>query len=88
MNSGTETDMLGPFRLGRVHLGDCRKLMRQLPDESVPMIWTDPGAGTTGVACQRLGRRFLGFEEDPHWCEYANRRLGVSPSHEGLPMFE
>ena len=46
------------------------------------------GAGTTGVACVRMGRRFLGFELDPFWCEYANRRLGSAPSHTGTPLFE
>jgi 16S rRNA G966 N2-methylase RsmD len=33
------------------------------------------GAGTTGVACARLGREFLGFELDPHWAEVANERI-------------
>ncbi len=52
-------------------------------------IVLDPfaGSGTTGVACKRLGRRFLGFEIDPHWCEVANRRLGVTASETGTPLF-
>ena len=36
---------VGPFETGRVYLGDCRDLMRELPDESVPMIFTDPPYG-------------------------------------------
>lgn len=33
------------------------------------------GSGTTGVACIRLGRRFLGFERDPGFFETARKRL-------------
>ena len=45
------------------------------------------GGGATGVACQSRGMRFLGFELDPYWCAYANRRLGVTPSEAGTPLF-
>lgn len=40
------------------------------------LVW-DPycGSGTTGVACLRLGRRFLGHEMQPHYAEIAARRL-------------
>ncbi len=33
------------------------------------------GSGTTGVACLRLGRRFLGIERDDAYFEIARRRL-------------
>ena len=33
------------------------------------------GSGTTGVACLRLGRRFLGIEMDPTYAETARARL-------------
>jgi len=40
------------------------------------IVW-DPycGSGTTGVACLRLGRRFLGHEMQPHYAEIAAERL-------------
>lgn len=33
------------------------------------------GSGTTGVACIRLGRRFVGIEKDAHYAEVARERL-------------
>lgn len=75
--------MAGRFRHGgdiRVH--ETQKplgLMLQLvADFSEPgeLVW-DPycGSGTTGVACLRLGRRFLGHEMQPHYAEIAAERL-------------
>ena len=38
------------------------------------------GGGSTWEACIRTGRRFLGFEIDPKWAEYAERRArNVTP---------
>ena len=33
------------------------------------------GSGTTGEACLRTGRRFIGIESDPHWFAVAAQRL-------------
>lgn len=33
------------------------------------------GSGTTGVACARLGRSFVGIERDPRWFDLACRRI-------------
>lgn len=33
------------------------------------------GSGTTGVACLRLGRRFIGIEKDPKYAAIARERL-------------
>lgn len=43
------------------------------PDETVLDPFT--GSGTTGVACIRLGRRFIGMERDPAYFEIALKRL-------------
>lgn len=33
------------------------------------------GSGTTGVACVRLGRSFVGIEQDPKWFDLSCRRI-------------
>lgn len=33
------------------------------------------GSGTTGVACQKLGRRFIGIEREPKYFDIACRRI-------------
>jgi len=33
------------------------------------------GSGTTGVACERMGRNFIGIELDPDYCEIARKRI-------------
>jgi hypothetical protein len=35
------------------------------------------GSGTTGVACRRLGRRFLGIERDPEFARRALERIST-----------
>lgn len=35
------------------------------------------GSGTTGVACVRLGRRFVGVEVDPTWAALSRERLAA-----------
>lgn len=39
------------------------------------------GSGTTGVACLRLGRRFIGIEKDPHYAEIARERLTAAATN-------
>ena len=34
------------------------------------------GSGTTGVACVKTGRKFIGVEIDPGYCEIARKRIG------------
>jgi DNA modification methylase len=56
-----------------------QSLMRELiqlfsdPGELI----ADPfaGSGSTGVAAIAEGRRFIGWEKDPHWAEVAQARI-------------
>lgn len=45
------------------------------------------GSGTTGVACVRLGRRFIGVEIDPIWYEIAERRIREAQQQLPLPLW-
>ncbi len=47
------------------------------------------GSGTTGVACIRTGRRFIGIEIDPNYFEIARRRIQAEwDQHQGTgPIF-
>ena len=42
------------------------------------------GSGSTGVACRRLGLRFIGCELDPHYAAIARRRIAEA----GFPLLE
>ena len=54
------------------------------------------GSGTTGVACVKSGRRFIGIEQNPDYFDVACDRIrrayedmfGPDPGPEQIPMFE
>lgn len=56
------------------------------PDDVV----CDPfmGSGTTGVACAKLGRRFIGVEIEPRYFEIACRRIEEEHKRPRLPLPE
>ena len=60
--------------------GDCLELMKEIPDNSVDLILTDPPYGTTGVACKNLNRNFIGFELDEGYFEIAEKRINETVS--------
>ena len=45
------------------------------------------GSGTTAVACQEIGRQFIGFEIEPKWCKVANDRLNKVDAYGQISMF-
>ena len=53
-------------------VSELLRLLTQ-PDDIV----LDPfmGSGSTAVACHLLGRRYLGFDINPAYCDYARRRV-------------
>lgn len=64
-------------------------LMQSLVRVAAPLggLVVDPfcGSGTTGVACRREGRAFLGVERDPAHVATARRRLGGEHEQPSLP---
>lgn len=51
------------------------ELVRDFTDPGETVLDPFAGSGTTGVACLRLGRRFIGIEKDPKYFELACERL-------------
>ncbi len=59
-------------------------------------LFTDPGdvvldpfcgSGTTGVACVRLGRRFIGIERDKKYAALSRERLNAEGRGQSVPEF-
>lgn len=46
------------------------------------------GSGTTGVACMKTGRRFLGIEIDANYCRIAAKRIADAAAQLPLPLAE
>jgi site-specific DNA-methyltransferase (adenine-specific) len=42
------------------------------------------GSGTTGVACVRLGRKFIGIEKDPEYFKIAQKRIEQAQEEQAL----
>lgn len=62
--------------------------------ERLVKLWTAPGdlvldcflgTGTTAVACERLGRKWIGIERDPNYVAIATRRLANHRAANGEP---
>lgn len=70
----------GSYRGDRVHSAEkpvalMLDLVRLFTDPGEMVIDPFAGSGTTGVACVRLGRRFMGAELDAKMAEHARARL-------------
>ena len=50
-------------------------MVRTYTDEGAVVLDNTMGSGTTGVACVRTGRRFVGIEKDSQYFETAKARL-------------
>lgn len=61
--------------LGKLYHGDCLEILPEI--DEVDLVLTDPffGSGTTGVACERLGRKWIGIEISKEYCDIAVKRI-------------
>jgi site-specific DNA-methyltransferase (adenine-specific) len=60
------------------------QLVRDFTDPGELICDPFAGSGTTGVACKRLGRRFIGWERDPEFHAAAVKRLDATREQLGL----
>ena len=60
-----------------LHHGDCLTALPNIPNGLVDMVLCDPfmGSGSTGAACVRTGRRFIGVELDEKYFNLSNERI-------------
>jgi site-specific DNA-methyltransferase (adenine-specific) len=54
--------------------GVMQKLVNLLTNEGDTILDPFCGSGSTLAAAERLGRKWIGIDIDPHWCEVARRR--------------
>ena len=52
-----------------------RELVKLLTREEDVVLDPFVGSGTTAVACKKLGRKYIGLDINPEYCEYARERL-------------
>jgi site-specific DNA-methyltransferase (adenine-specific) len=64
------------------------ELVRLFSDDSNTILDPFMGSGTTGVACIRTGRRFIGVEIEPKYCAIAVERMERELSQPMLPTLE
>ena len=55
-------------------------LVRTYSNEGDTVLDNCMGSGSTGVACARTGRRFIGIEKDPHYFQIARERIENEPA--------
>jgi DNA modification methylase len=74
-------------------LGNCLDRLKDFEDNSVDAIVTDPpyglsfmGSGTTGMACKKLNREFIGMEMMPEYMEIAKARIEGVQKEDQLNM--
>ena len=78
----------GPHRHGEHPTEKPASLMREIVLDFTAQgdLVCDPfmGSGTTGVACVRLGRRFVGIEVEQKWFDIACRRIEAATKQPDL----
>lgn len=69
-----------PNRKGKLHPTEkpvelIEWLVKTYSNENDLVLDNCMGSGTTGVACKKLGRNFIGIEKDPNYYEIAKSRI-------------
>ena len=61
-------------------------LVRDFTEPGETILDPFAGSGTTGIACIRLGRNFVGWERDPRYHAIALRRLAGTREQLTIPL--
>lgn len=60
-----------------------KRLVKILSNENDLILDPFIGSGTTAVSCKSLGRKYIGIELSPEYCDIARRRVNATPE----PLF-
>ncbi len=61
-------------------------LIKTYTNEGMTVMDNCMGSGTTGVACKRLNRNFIGIEKDPGYFAIAEKRINETVAGSGLEV--
>ena len=64
-------------------LGLAKRCVESVTKENNIVLDPFIGSGTTAVACKSLGRKYIGIEISPEYCDIARKRVNVTPE----PLF-
>ena len=62
-------------------------LIRTYTNEGELVLDATMGSGSTGVACVRTDRQFIGFELDEHFYEVAEKRIAAAVAERTQSLF-
>ena len=62
----------------------CEYLIKTYTNEGETVLDNCMGSGTTAVAALNTGRKFIGIEKEPKYCEIARKRLEQAQSQQSL----
>lgn len=65
-------------------LGLFMDFVKDFTDEGETILDPYMGSGTTGIACMKLGRKFIGVESNPEYFDMAVRRIKAAESQPAL----
>lgn len=63
------------LELNKIYNKDCLEGMKKTPDNSIDLIVTETGSGTTGVTCKNFNRAFIGYELSEEYFSMVQDRL-------------
>lgn len=69
-------------------LGLFEAFVRDFTDEGETVLDPYMGSGTTGLACAKLGRKFIGIELNKAYCDIAVARIKSELARPRIPGFE
>jgi site-specific DNA-methyltransferase (adenine-specific) len=65
-------------------IGLMQKILTKYTDEGQTVLDCYSGSGSISVACEKMGRNYIGIEISPEYCEIARKRVQEAKDSMGL----